>query len=220
MKITSHGLKQTTWEKIRADASFRKQLLISFLFLAVVLAGFFFVLAFVENRDGLIIEKGWLDGIASTHDFSAIIFPLTYSTIIAGVIIAAQNPEKLLLMIRAYAFLQLLRGISLLVFPLDPPGGIIPLHDPFLQSTFYNGRANLKDLFFSGHVATIVMFIPVLGRSWLKYTFALSALAVGILLVVQRAHYVADVAAAPLFSGLSFWLASSWTSSSSKESAG
>jgi hypothetical protein len=200
-----------TWSKALKDPSFRKNLLWSLLLLIFVLTGFFFVLQFAENRDGIVIEKHWLDGIISPRDFSSWIFTCTYGATILGLIFCFRNPVTTLLLIRTYLLLQLLRAITMLLVPLNPPEGIIPLNDPFLHATFYSGRPNLKDLFFSGHVATLVMFIPLISNKWVKGIIVAAALTAGILLAAQRVHYVIDVIAAPLFAVIAFLLARKWT---------
>lgn len=201
----------SSWSFALKDPSFRKNLLLSLLLLILVLTGFFFILQFAENRDGAVIEKHWLDGIISCHDFSNWIFTCTYGATVLGLAFCFRNPVTTLLLIRTYLLLQFLRAITLLIFPLNPPEGIIPLNDPFLHATFYNGRPNLKDLFFSGHVATLVMFIPLISNKWVSRIIFVAALIAGILLAAQRVHYVVDVIAAPLFAIAAFLLAKKWT---------
>ncbi len=201
-----------TWPAAWRDFSFRKNLFVSIILLAVVLAGFFFVLEYAETREGIVIEKGWLDGIAGTQDFSTWIFACTYIATLAGIFFCSRKPLTALLLIRTYLLLQFFRALTLLIFPLDPPEGIIPLDDPFLRSTFYNGRPNLKDLFFSGHVATLVMFVFIVPQKWVKMLLVVAAVVAGMLLALQRAHYVVDVIAAPLFAFGAFVVARWWTS--------
>ena len=74
---------------------------------------------------------------------------------------------------------------------------IIPLKDSFLQSSFYSGRENLKDLFFSGHTATIFLFAFGFRKKPLKILFAIGGTIVGILVVLQHVHYSIDVVVAP-----------------------
>ncbi len=183
----------------------------SLLLFGLVMTGFFFVLQYSENRNGFVIEKGWLDGIISPQDFSPYIFSITYAAALLGLIFCLRNPTTTLLLIRTYLLLQLLRMICLLIFPLNPPSNIIPLQDPFLHATFYNGRPNLKDLFFSGHVATIILFIPILSSKWIRGLLVAAAFIAGILLAAQRVHYVIDIISAPLFSLLAFYFADKWT---------
>ncbi|MCX6311350.1 MAG: phosphatase PAP2-related protein [Bacteroidetes bacterium] len=202
---------ESNWPSALSNQSFRKKFIISNLFLIAVLLFFFFILQYAEHRKGFVIEKGWLTGIISERDFSTWIFTCTYVAIITGLIFCLPKPETTLLLIRTYLLLQLFRAITLLLLPLDPPQGIIPLNDPFLHATFYNGRANLKDLFFSGHVATLVMFIPIIPNKWIKIILSLAAFIAGTLLAAQRVHYIVDVVAAPIFAIIAFLLAKKWS---------
>ncbi|HET6991825.1 MAG TPA: hypothetical protein VFJ43_10895, partial [Bacteroidia bacterium] len=183
---------ESTWSSALKNKSFRKSFIVSTILLVFVLIIFFFVLQYAEQRKGFIIEKGWLNGIIAPKDFSNWIFTCTYGATILGLIFCFRNPQTTLVLIRTYLLLQFLRALSLLIFPLDPPEGIIPLNDPFLHATFYNGRANLKDLFFSGHVATLVMFIPLVSNKFLKIILTVAALVSGTLLAIQHVHYILD----------------------------
>lgn len=199
-----------SWSSALKDRSFKRQLLVSTLLLVAVLTGFFFILQYAENRDGITIEKGWLKNIIASTDFSGWIFTLMYGATVLGIFSCFRKPGTALLLIRTYLLLQSLRAFTLLLVPLNPPEEIIPLQDPFLDATFYNGRTNLKDLFFSGHVATLVMFIPIISNKWIRLIIALAVIAIGIFLVAQRVHYIVDVIAAPVFAIIAFLLARRW----------
>ncbi len=204
---------ESNWSSALKNKSFRKDFIISNFLLVVVLIIFIFILQYAEQRKGFVIEKGWLKGIITERDFSAWIFAFTYSSIIIGSVYCLRKPDTALLLVRTYLLLQFLRAITLLILPLDPPQGIIPLNDPFLHATFYNGRANLKDLFFSGHVASIVMFVPIVSNKWIKMILIIAAFTAGILFAAQRVHYIADVIAAPIFGVMAFLLAKRWSRS-------
>nr|WP_262898458.1 sphingomyelin synthase family protein [Hymenobacter negativus] len=65
----------------------------------------------------------------------------------------------------------------------------------------------VRDLFFSGHTATMVLLLLVgRGKMW-RWILGLMTVAVGVLVLVQRVHYSYDVLAAPLFAWLAYWLA-------------
>ena len=89
--------------------------------------------------------------------------------------------------------------------PQSPPG-FVPLADTFTQ-LFYPGTEPFeKDLFFSGHTATLWLMALIAttraGRLWSGF----ATLAVGVLVIVQHAHYTIDVIAAPLFAWLAWRL--------------
>ncbi len=198
------------WSSALKDKFFRRKLIVSTLLLILVLVFFFYILQYAENRAGIVIEKNWLDRIIAPTDFSGIIFAFTYTATFLGITFCLLKPSTTLLLIRTYLLLQFIRAITLLIVPLDPPEGIIPLDDPFLHATFYNARPNLKDLFFSGHVATLIMFIPIISNKWIRIIIAIAATAAGMLLIAQRVHYIVDVIAAPVFAIVAFYLAKRW----------
>jgi membrane-associated phospholipid phosphatase len=78
-----------------------------------------------------------------------------------------------------------------------------------LESTFYSGHVNLKDLFFSGHTATMFMFFMVIGNKKIKILYAIITLAVVCLLLIQHAHYTIDVLVAPVMVWFAYRLATS-----------
>ncbi len=83
--------------------------------------------------------------------------------------------------------------------PLEAPLAIIPLQDELIESLFYSGRRNLKDLFFSGHTATLFVFSYCFTNLKLKWLYLTGGVIVGILLLLQHVHYSIDVMAAPVF---------------------
>jgi hypothetical protein len=164
------------------------------MFLAV-----FLTLSYVETRSGFVIESTLRELYGHPIDFSLPIFALTYFTIGYALITSAKKPELLLRLLTAYCIMQFMRCASLLLVPLEPSPEILPLTDPVLQFTFYNGRENLKDLFFSGHVATVAIVAFLSENPRTKTLFFTGAALLGFFLIQQRVHYAIDVVAAPVF---------------------
>ncbi len=195
-------MQQPTWKETWTRPHSRNTWLLSLLFLVLVLAGLAYVLVYAEQRKGIVIETNWLSFVRPV-DLSAFIFWGTYSFALLGVVIAFRNPVVALRLVQAYALLSLMRCLTLLFVPLAAHPEIIPLDDFFLRNTFYAGRPNLNDLFFSGHTATLVLFALLLpGKKW-GLLFGAVACTIGVMLILQRVHYISDVAVAPLFA----WLA-------------
>lgn len=95
--------------------------------------------------------------------------------------------------------------------PLDPPIGIIPLRDPFVEGFFYDDKVLVKDLFFSGHTSNMVLLTLFMDIKWLKNILILASIIVGYLLLVQHVHYAIDVFAAPFFAYLAYRLSTKWS---------
>jgi hypothetical protein len=74
---------------------------------------------------------------------------------------------------------------------------MIPRVDPFAAAT--TGTTLLKDLFFSGHTATLFLLFLTARVSMVRLIFLLCTIATGALLMLQHVHYSVDVAAAPFF---------------------
>ena len=116
------------------------------------------------------------------------------------------EPGRVVRGLHAYAVLLWLRMGAMALVTLDAPPGFVPLADTFTQ-LFYPGTEPFeKDLFFSGHTATLWLMALIAttraGRLWSGF----ATLAVGVLVVVQHAHYTIDVLAAPLFAWLAWRL--------------
>ena len=191
------------WKIAFSNAHFRNRFLISVTVLFIILTGFASLLAYIETRQGHIFYDPILNFI-KPRDVSDFIFFITYSAAIIGLIYAFLSPYKFLHLIQMYGALTLLRVITLFFIPLEPPTAIIPLRDTILTHTFYAGNEYLKDLFFSGHAATLFLFYFFTVNKVLKYTFLVAAIAVSIGVMVQHAHYSYDVIAAPIFAYIAY----------------
>jgi hypothetical protein len=186
-----------TWKLFLSEEKNRRRLFIVLAGCSFVLFLFFHFLSYNELRAGSGLNDPLLIFL-TPFDNSFLIFVLTYLLSVSGLFIAFRYPPIFITVIGGYAILTLLRIFCLFLFPLEPPQGIIPLNDIFLHSSFYNGRQNLKDLFFSGHTATLFLFAFVFKNRILKYFFASGALVTGFLLVQQHVHYSIDILVAPI----------------------
>lgn len=191
------------WKTAFLDKHFRFRFLISIILVSSLLTGFAVLLAYIETRQGHTFYDPILNFI-KPRDVSDFIFFVTYLTALVGLIYAFNSPYRFLHLMQMYGSLTLLRVITLFFVPLDPPTAIIPLRDAFLTHTFYAGNEHLKDLFFSGHAATLFLFYFFATNKPLKWLFLISAIAVSIGVMVQHVHYSYDVLAAPIFAFIAY----------------
>ena len=198
-------MESGSWSVALKNRQYLKTQFVSWAFLAAVLTGLSFVLVYAEDSAGFTIEQRWLYWLPPA-DLSVFIFYTTYGFAFFGLFLAFRNPGTALRLVQAYALLSLFRTITLLVVPLAAHPEMIPLDDWLLRSTVYAGRANLQDLFFSGHTATLVLFALLIPGKYFKIGFVMAAVAVGLMLITQRVHYITDVVVAPVFATLSWWL--------------
>lgn len=176
-----------------------------------VIAGFIgmsltviFTLAHIEQRTGFVIESWAKDIFGQPINFSLGIFGITYFSILYAIIEHAKRPFSLLQVLMAYSIMQITKCMILFAVPLNPPADILPLNDPILETLYYGGRVNLKDLFFSGHVATVCLAAIFTRSRFMKSGFVVLGLLLGFMLAQQRVHYVADVVAAPVFAWIAY----------------
>jgi hypothetical protein len=193
------------WRNAWSLRIFREQFLVSIaaLALALIIARLF--QDYIETRSGVVFQDPVLQ-IISAVDLKWITYSLIYSGMLLGLISLSIYPFALLLTMRALVVVILLRIICLSLLPLDPPAHIIPLTDPFIQSTDIH-PIYTRDLFFSWHIATLSLFVYTARWRDLKIVFAAGAFVIAILLLIQHADYTIDLVAAPCFAYVSFGIA-------------
>jgi membrane-associated phospholipid phosphatase len=164
-------------------------------------------LDFAEARPGVVIPDPILN-LYNPIDLTWLIFGLIYLCLIIGVVVLVKNPEKLLLAFQTYIAVIIVRIIAMYLVPFEAPEKLIVLKDPFVEM-FGSGESLTKDLFFSGHTTTLFMLFLVVESKRLKYVFLISAVVVGVTIVLQHVHYIIDVFAAPFFTYTCYALVSS-----------
>lgn len=179
-------------------------ILVIFFLIELVLV--FKVLEYIEKRSGIVLNDPVLKLIPS-FNVSKILFFLTYTGSIVGIILVLRKPDLFVLTLISYSLLLFFRFFFMYLTPLDPPLEIIPLRDWVLELTFYRGEPNLKDLFFSGHTATMVMFYFIHQKTKFRYLFLSYSFLIGIFVLIQHAHYTIDVVVAPFMAFVSYILA-------------
>jgi membrane-associated phospholipid phosphatase len=190
------------WKEALPDKKFRMQAAATFIFLAVVLWSLTNFLNFIETRQGIILNDPLLK-LFNPVNLTWLIFSLIYLSLITALIEITKHPGQLIFVIQAYSLLVIIRMAAMYVVPLNPPAEMIPLNDPFVQY-FGTGKLLTKDLFFSGHTATIFLLFLAVQNRILKIIFLTCTIAVGLAVLLQHVHYTIDVLAAPFFTYTSY----------------
>lgn len=151
----------------------------------------------IEVRDGIDVNDILLS-ILPAKDCSEAIFILIWSCVALATLRFLNNPMLFIVFLWSYVALCLTRIITITLVPLNAPPGLIPLRDP-LSNYFYGQVFITKDLFYSGHTATLFLIFLCLEKKNDKLIVLLSTGIVGLLLLVQHVHYSMDVLAAPFF---------------------
>lgn len=149
--------------------------------------------AFVEARKGVRLKDNLLMYFPSA-DFSVPIFMLLYGSIVFIVLTHLNKPRVILRLIQMHFVVAVVRQLCILMFPLEAPHGIIVLQDVFLENTFYPQDAPLtKDLFFSGHVASIWIYFLCAQIRPVRVYMLFAALLMTFMVLSMRIHYTYDV---------------------------
>lgn len=150
----------------------------------------------IEKRQGVVLND-WLLAAIPPHNVSALIFIVIWGMGLLILFRAIYKPEIYVTYIWALIFVCIARMISITLVALEPPIGLIKLVDP-LTGVFYGEATITKDLFFSGHIATVTLIFLCLEKRNDKIIAFLAVIATAILLVIQHIHYTIDIVASPI----------------------
>lgn len=186
------------WKSFLNDKRYTTMLTISIILLFVLLIVFAKFLIFVENRQGVVLEDPIMK-MFTALDLNIPIFIVIYGSLVSGLIILARAPKNLLIGIQTYSLMLVFRIVGMYITPLDIPLGSINLQDP-LVFVLGTGQIITKDLFFSGHTATLFIIFLVMNNKKLKLLYLFLTITVAIMIYLQKAHYLLDILVAPFVS--------------------
>lgn len=210
MSTPANGVVRPVWAEAWERPWFRRACLGALLLLialAQVLPAFF---GYIQEKPG---GYPWdpLVPVIGPLDLSVPIFSVLYLSIVVVVVSVVHDPYRLLRGLFAYAFLLILRMVSMSLVTLEPPPDAVALIDP-ITGPFYPGDAPfLKDLFFSGHTATLALMALLARRNALRALAWCATAIVGVLVIAQHVHWTVDVVAAPFAAWAAWWGAGRWT---------
>ena len=159
-------------------------------------------LAFVETRPGVVIHDPILSMI-TPKDFTWVIFLTIYMGLISSILCMLFHPKRLIIALQAYSLVVIFRMMAMYLLPLDPSAGIIILRDPLVE-ILATGNPLMKDLFFSGHTASMVLVVFAVPNQALKRALMVGTVIVGTCVIVQHVHYAVDVFVAPFIAYASY----------------
>lgn len=183
------------WKETWGLAYRRQQIVIGTIIMMSVVFTMPLFFGHIEKREGTLIKDPVLAAIPP-HDVSVFIFAIIWGMILLCAIRAAYRPSIYITYCWALIPITLLRFICISIVPLEPPIGLQPLIDP-LTAVFYGHAAIIKDLFFSGHIATLTLIFLCLEKRNDKIIGFIATVIVAFLLLVQHIHYTIDILAAP-----------------------
>jgi hypothetical protein len=193
LKFSTYSTQiKKAWSEAWLHRSFRIQIYITL----IVILTFPFVIneyfEFIENRSGALLNDVLLVKLPS-YNVSWIIFFFLYGGIFIGLYYHLIHPKTILITFQTYVIITLIRFVTITLVPLEPPIGYIPLREPFVQLFSPNGRIFSKDLFFSGHMSTILSLFFSSHRKFVRTILFFCSCMVGSLILIQHVHYTIDV---------------------------
>lgn len=194
----------TAWRNVSGSKSFRNQLLFSLLLFVVAHLHNFHCLRVWQDRPGTQVNDMLLN-LMHPHDFSLGIFFFEYSSLILAILFIVPYPDRFIRGLQMFAIMMFARTASIYLVALEPPVGMVPLWDPMANLFLHTADTFVsKDLFFSGHVAALVLLMLLVENRYIKSWIALSTIMVGVLIAWQHVHYSTDVIFAPLASYVAY----------------
>lgn len=198
---------QFTWQIAWDYQAFRIKFILGMSILVAILIFIPHFFTHIEARDG-VVWNDWVLNYLPAKDVSLLIFVVLYGMIGFFLYRMSKNTIMCLTALWAFVFLCIARVITITLVPLNPPNDIIHLADP-CSIFFYHSNIITKDLFFSGHTATVLLGALCLERKSDKTMAFLATVIVAILLLIQHVHYTVDILAAPVFTWLCWYLGKS-----------
>ncbi|SEA46971.1 phosphatase PAP2-related protein [Pedobacter hartonius] len=195
--------KQLTWRFAWDYPLFRVKLVLGLFVMGLIVFYLQDFFLFVQKRNGGIPIHDWVLAALPAHDVSVYIFLILYPA--SGLFFwrMRKNTELCITALWGYIFLCLVRMLTISLVSLEPPLNLVHMTDPF-SIIFYGSNMITRDLFFSGHTATLFLVGLCLENKKEKAIVFCATAILGLLLLIQHVHYTADVLAAPFFSYL-FW---------------
>ncbi|MBL7772801.1 MAG: hypothetical protein JNM95_08070 [Chitinophagaceae bacterium] len=161
---------------------------------------------YIESRRGIQLQDKLLY-ILPSIDFSEYIFLTLYVSLGLVVLLHLNRPKVILRIIEMHFAVAVLRQLCILLVALEPPVGIIVLRDVFLENTVYPHHSPMtKDLFFSGHVASIWLYFLCAEVKWLKRFLLVATGLMAFMILSMKVHYTYDVYGALVFTTILFYV--------------
>ncbi len=190
------------WKDFLQEKKLRVEFIITIIILSLVLFSLTNFLNFSEIRQGVVLPDPILK-LFNPVNLTWLTFGLIYLSLITAIAIFLKDPTRFMLVIQAYSLMIIFRIIAMYALPLNPPENMIPLNDPFVQF-FGTGKLLTKDLFFSGHTATLFLLFLFAPNKFFRNLFLICTITVAAAVILQHVHYSIDVIAAPFFTYTSY----------------
>jgi hypothetical protein len=194
------------WKSLQSKRTF---FVLFFIGLALFLSSLQLTIQYVptfETREGFVPYDPFMSYLPAL-DVSPYVFLLLYGAILFGAYYFVQDPKMLLVFAFSFGFMYYIRALCITLVPLNEPALLIPLSDPFIEKLGIYQTFVKRDLFFSGHFASVFIPYLILRKTRFHWVFLLASIGIGFLVMLQHIHYSYDVLGAVVFTYLSVYLA-------------
>ena len=151
----------------------------------------------IQPKPGLVLDDPILNILTPPINFSVPIFLILYVSLVHIVYVSIKNPNTIVIGLTTYCAVNLIRMGTMYSLTLEPPPGMILLVDPIATFLVYPDSGFAKDLFFSGHVSSMMAILLVETNKKIKMVKIIGTIAVGVFLAWQHVHYTVDLVVAP-----------------------
>lgn len=187
----------TQWKQAWSVKAPVAELTLSLVVLIAALSVFSSFVNWVETRPGVILSDPVL-AMMKPLDVTWLTFTLIYAGLVSSIIAVSFHPQRLIASVQAYTLMILFRTAAMFVTPLEAPAEMIALEDPLVE-IIGTGQVLTRDLFFSGHTATMFLLFLCVPQKKLKTVLLIGTVVLAVCLLWQHVHYTVDVLAAPFF---------------------
>lgn len=192
------------WRNVRGSKSFRNQFIFSMLLFVIANLHNFHCLRIWQERPGMQINDMLLN-MMPPLDLSLPIFFFEYSAMLLAIAFISVYPDRFVKGLQMFAIVIFARTASIYLVALEPPSDMVPLWDPMAKFFLHTPDVFVsKDLFFSGHVAALVLLMLLVVNKYAKAWIFISTVMVSIMITWQHVHYSTDVIFAPLASYVAY----------------
>ena len=175
--------------------------------LATLLSMILFMPAYYRQvlgpKVGILLDDPLLN-LFKPVDWSTAVFFILTVALVQTLIMYGNKPAILWAGIMTYCVVNILRVFTMYAVTLEPPADMILLIDPISASLVYPEQAFAKDLFFSGHVSTMMAMVFVeRNRAWYLVKIV-GTMLMALFLAWQHVHYSIDLIVAPFITYLAY----------------
>jgi len=186
----------SAWRDNLQSSGYRKKLIVGVSLISLILLSLPFFYQAIEQRNGIQFNDYLLERLPS-YDLSLFIFIVIWSMTLLTFSRFKQDPNLFLTFLWGFILINISRFVSIGLIPLDPPINLIPIIDP-ISNQFYGPKFITKDLFFSGHTASMFLMFLCLKKRTDKILALTATISVGFAVLLQHVHYTIDVVMAPV----------------------